>query len=653
MEEKYQILSALVVFHSLRQQGKDLFEILDSFIVFIICDKNLNNFTNTEIYECLKNEFEFDIPKAVIEQRLKVMVKNKKLQFDTNAKKFSNCIADSDTQYIKNELEKIIDKEKMLIEQLHASLDSGMLSDDKEKEILNKELINYFLGNTLNNYENDINKFIIKNMNNPLLNNISDGIIVYNALKYQDTFDSRKWEKLKIYINMEIIFHFMGYNGKFYNSIIDELFDLIVEINRSKKVIYLYYTSREEQRIENFFNALINNALINNKNIEEKDAAKTIRNRCGNDTLKIIEEKIRLFAKLKENTILKKEIDEVDFNLEKNQQFNIVSSDIKEKLPEVNDEKIEFLNKLNILRKNNEATIENSKYLFLTDENEYINISKYIKITSKSKIPIAIQVMYLTNILWLKLGKFSKSNNKLLIFKPEVRARISIALNLHNHETDLRNQLDKKIKEGMDKELAKEILVDLRSLDIKPEDIDEDNIVSLSNMSGVDLDYFIQQHNIKEEKINTMENKIEHLTNEVNEVNQDKSKLQKENEKLKQNNKSKDDEIKNYRSEKLKYEIKEFERNKKTLKIYKFLRISAIIVFFMLLCICSYFVVAQYKPLESAWNIIISIIFSFLSSILGGKMFFADKIKKYQEYSKQSEEKIKILQEEIKGANNA
>lgn len=638
MEEKYQILSALAVFNSLRQQGKDLFEILDSFIVFIVCDKNLNSFTNTEIYECLKNEFEFDMPKAVIEQRLKVMVKNKKLQFDTNTKKFSNCNINSDTQYIKNELKKVMCEEKILIDQLHASLDSGTLSDDKEKEILNKELVNYFLGNTLNNYENDINRFIIKNMNNPLLNIISNGIIVYNALRYQDTFDNKKWEKLNIYINMEIIFHFMGYNGTFFNSIIDELFDLIIEINKSKKVIYLYYTSREKQRIENFFNALKNN------NIENTDAAKTIKNRCGNDILKIIEEKIKLFDKLQKNTILEKEIDEVDFNLEKNQQFNIVSSDIKEKLPEIDDEKIEFLNKLNILRKNNGTTIENSKYLFLTDENDYINISKYIKTSSKSKIPIAIQVMYLTNILWLRLGKFSKSNNKLLIFKPEVRARISIALNLHNRNIDLYNELNKRVKDGMDEELAKKILAEIRTLDIKPEDIDEDNIVSLSNMSGVDLDYFIQQYNIKEEKINTMENKIEHLTNEVNEVNQDKSKLQKENEELKQNNKSKDDEIKNYKYNELKYKQKELQRNEKDLKNTKIFRKFMIFVFFIILCICSYFV-EKYEILIPAWNIVINLILLFLSSILSTKIFFADKIKKYQEISEK-------LQKEIKETNN-
>ncbi|EHC3194502.1 hypothetical protein JTQ40_001869, partial [Campylobacter coli] len=230
MKEKYQILSALVVFDSLQKQGKNLFEILDSFIMFTICDKNLNNFTSIEIYECLKNEFEFDIPKAVIEQRLKAMTKNQKLQLDTNSKKYSNCIADDSTRHIKDELDKVIDEERKLIDQLYISIDSNTILNNREKEALNKELINYFLGNTLNNYENDINKFVIKNMHNPILNNISNGIILYNALRYKDTFDNKKWEKLNIYINMEIIFHFMGYNGTFFSSIINELFDLIIEI---------------------------------------------------------------------------------------------------------------------------------------------------------------------------------------------------------------------------------------------------------------------------------------------------------------------------------------------------------------------------------------------------------------------------------------
>lgn len=620
MKEKYQILSALVVFDSLQKQGKNLFEILDSFIMFTICDKNLNNFTSIEIYECLKNEFEFDIPKAVIEQRLKAMTKNQKLQLDTNSKKYSNCIADDSTRHIKDELDKVIDEERKLIDQLYISIDSNTILNNREKEALNKELINYFLGNTLNNYENDINKFVIKNMHNPILNNISNGIILYNALRYKDTFDNKKWEKLNIYINMEIIFHFMGYNGTFFSSIINELFDLIIEINRNKKVIYLYYTQREEQRIENFFNA-----LIKNQNIENKLAAKTIKNSCGNDVLKIREEKAKLFKKLQENIILKKEIDEVDFNLEKNQQYNIVSSDIKEKLPEIDDEKIEFLNKLNILRKNNGATIENSKYLFLTDENEYKDISKYIKTTFNSKIPIAIQVMFLTNILWLKLGKFSKSNNKPLIFKPEVRARISIALNLHNRNINLYNELDKRIKDGMDVELAKEILPEILLSDVKPEDIDEDNIVSISNMSG-DLDYFIRQHSIKEEKINTMKNEIETLTNEVNKVNNEHNKLQKENEELKQNNKSKDDEIKNYKYNELKYKQKEIERNKKDLKNAKNFRKFMILAFFIFLCICGY-LAEKNEILKPIWNIVINIILLFLSSILGNKIFFADKIK--------------------------
>ncbi|EAH9176841.1 hypothetical protein EXG18_10605, partial [Campylobacter coli] len=139
----------------------------------------------------------------------------------------------------------------------------------------------------------------------------------------------------------------------------------------------------------------------------------------------------------------------------------------------------------------------------------------------------------------------------------------------------------------MDVELAKEILPEILLSDVKPEDIDEDNIVSISNMSG-DLDYFIRQHSIKEEKINTMKNEIETLTNEVNKVNNEHNKLQKENEELKQNNKSKDDEIKNYKYNELKYKQKEIERNKKDLKNAKNFRKFMILAFFIFLCICGY-----------------------------------------------------------------
>ncbi len=69
-----------------------------------------------------------------------------------------------------------------------------------------------------------------------------------------------------------------------------------------------------------------------------------------------------------------------------------------------------------------------------------------------------------------------------------------------------------------------------------------------------------------------------------------------------------------------------------------------IFVFFIILCICSYFV-EKYEILIPAWNIVINLILLFLSSILSTKIFFADKIKKYQEISEK-------LQKEIKETNN-
>ncbi|EII1983499.1 hypothetical protein LG041_001812, partial [Campylobacter jejuni] len=85
------------------------------------------------------------------------------------------------------------------------------------------DFINYFLGNIIEDkYRIYINAFIIENENNEVLKNIANGIIVYNGLLYQNTFEERKFEYLKVYLNMEIIFHYMGYNGILFKQIVDE-----------------------------------------------------------------------------------------------------------------------------------------------------------------------------------------------------------------------------------------------------------------------------------------------------------------------------------------------------------------------------------------------------------------------------------------------
>ena len=554
MATQHQLLSALVVFDLFKKQGKQLPDILESFIIFATQDKAFISFTHIEINDYLKDEFGFEIPTSVIERRLKKMVKNGIITYNADIRRFQpNDNANTQYEEIQEKINQAIQDEKILIEKLKSHCQLSL-----DENILREKIVDYFLG--LQD-DQEINNFVIKNRENSTLRNVSNGIILYNGLRYHTLYDNKRWEKLYIYINMEIIFHYMGYNGEMFSLIIKELFALIKEINKKdKKVIYLYYTSKEKQRIEDFFDA-----IIKNKNSEYTMAEKEIKKKCFGDEISIRAEKLRLFEKLEKEVILKRAICEVDFNLEKNQKYNVASKDIEKEISNIGIDKIEFLNKLNILRANNEATIENAKYLFLTEEKEYIEISKYIKANIGGKIPIAIQTTLLTNILWLKLGKLSKNYNELLIFKPDTRAKISAALNLYQHNIYLQEEIKKRKSQGLSEEICLQILSEIKEYEQKPEEINENNIDSLENISGRGLDYFIERQQKREQE-------VENLKNENEKKENDNKQLKEEREQLLKIQEEKSREIKELRilNKKANYRIrlKDY-RKKKCLRIKK------------------------------------------------------------------------------------
>ena len=55
-----------------------------------------------------------------------------------------------------------------------------------------------------------------------------------------------------------------------------------------------------------------------------------------------------------------------------------------------------------------------------------------------------MDVVLLRNILWLKLGRFSKKSDELLIFKPGIRARIFVALQVNQCLNSLCEELKQK-----------------------------------------------------------------------------------------------------------------------------------------------------------------------------------------------------------------
>ena len=101
MEEKHQMISALVVFNHFNQEGKDVNSILDSFAIYSIKELQLDSFAHTDICEYLEKEFGFKIPQLVVRQRLNSLKKQYPNFLSTKNQKFKLLKSFEDESNIK------------------------------------------------------------------------------------------------------------------------------------------------------------------------------------------------------------------------------------------------------------------------------------------------------------------------------------------------------------------------------------------------------------------------------------------------------------------------------------------------------------------------------------------------------------------------
>ena len=74
------------------------------------------------------------------------------------------------------------------------------------------------------------------------MDDISAGLIIYTVITSElDPSKVGSWKyEMTLYLDMEILFHIVGYNGEFFKKQADDFLSLIREINRKDKIIKLY-----------------------------------------------------------------------------------------------------------------------------------------------------------------------------------------------------------------------------------------------------------------------------------------------------------------------------------------------------------------------------------------------------------------------------
>lgn len=501
------LLASYALFKGLFDKGKDIHGVIAEYLKKTISEKGLYNFTLDEITQILNNDFEFNIPNAVVKTSLN--------RVDNLSKNGANYTVNNPNEFILedfNEFEKDYKKKNETIIQNLIEYVEEIKSrklDEKEQTSLTHSFCNYILDKQNGNENLEyITSFIIQHDNDvdfkEQIDKIREGVILYSGIKFNNDLNNfGAWNsEFTIYLETEILFHLAGFNGELYKMLASDLLQFISEINQKagKRVIRLKYFEEVKIEIEGFFTKakyLLEGNLKPNPSIT---AMVTIINGCKSIS-DIQAKKTDFYELLKRNLIEEDEYSE--YFAEKNHKYNIVSEELIGKISKELDRDatshLKFLNYISIQRKEAfENNFENVKAILLSGNSTTIKVAWYDLLKEEGNVPLATTMSFLTNKFWFKLNKGFGKNTLPKSFDIISKSQIILSTILNKKIGNEYEDLQAQFKEGkLNEEQVKARLIDLKNNVRKPEDILKDDIKDVLQVITEDsLDKFIeeQQH---------------------------------------------------------------------------------------------------------------------------------------------------------------
>ena len=106
--------------------------------------------------------------------------------------------------------------------------------EDKEIDRLIQSFCGFLLDESDVNYVDYISAFIIETQGDAelsaLLKTIKEGVVLYAGIQYNDNInETGSWkDDFTIYVEQEILFHLVGYNGVLYQQLFQDVKDMIL-----------------------------------------------------------------------------------------------------------------------------------------------------------------------------------------------------------------------------------------------------------------------------------------------------------------------------------------------------------------------------------------------------------------------------------------
>lgn len=634
------LLASLAVFRQLQESGKSINDILNEFIVDIIKTNGLYSFSSKEVNSLLNETYDFQIPDAVVALSLK------KIDALTHKNGLFTINDSSKLDSFNIEKQKNLNSEKhiLLISQLHEyiELKNNKKLSDKDKNDIEHALSNFILDNRVDNgYSDFISAFIIENKDNVEFINtwdtIREGVVLYTGLKYNPNLQTKIWNtNLTIYVNMEIIFHFAGYNGTLYKTLIDDLYLLIKEINAKQKYIHLKYLEETKEEIESFFYSAENIIQKGSSVNINASAMRNIINGCTSST-DILIKKEKLFSLLSNSGIFEENME--DIYKTENHKFNITTSELYDKYQEVDDieDITKKLNYISIKRGEREQNnFENIGYILLT-ESRHINLVAWDEtIKEQGQVPLATNMQFLTNKFWFKLNKGFGKKDCPISFKITTKAQILLSSHLTEKIRNSYLELQQQINNGsITEDIALKVLCELKTRSKLPEELQDENMNDiLSSLDSTLDDYILEHENVKKLAIESgnknikLEEVLQNTVLEKKQLELEHENITQQNTQLQENLINKENEANNYKEkyllqqqEKLSALIQKKVKSEKKLD-YICSLLKFIFVFLVLIIFVKSTMILEWDNTTQKIIWIVSISLTILSYFYGNKIKF-------------------------------
>lgn len=536
-------LASVAIFRELYDKGTDIYDVICEFVFDIICNNNKYFFTLTEMTELINTTYSFDLPSSVIKtalRRLQNCIKKEPVNYVVLDKNYIN------SKNINTLKDEINEGNKRIVDDL--LIFAAQFKDNEltcfEKEQMTSAFSAFVLGDfDANGYKDLIGRFLMSNSNNyefiERLNRIKEGVVLYTGLLYTPNLNEiGRWNaELVIYLDMEIIFHFAGYNGLLFENIFVDFIKLVKEINESskKKIIRLKYFKETKDEIESFFTKatfIFKGDDYVNPSIT---AMKSILNGC--ETMSDILLKKTLLYNLLENNSVNLELYD-GFYLEENHKYNILdmktynlSKKDNEQLKDYNA--FNFINYISILRKEKAANcFKDIGCIFLTGKREILTLDwDVFKI--KGTVPHATDIDWITNKFWFCLNKgFGKNMPR--SFDVITKAQITLSKMINDSVGSKYDELLGKLNTGkFTREIAQGYIVSLKNEVKKPEEIQNHNIDHIMDALSEDsIERYIEEQEIYKGEIVKREKEFSNLQSELTLKDIAYIELQKQNQEL-------------------------------------------------------------------------------------------------------------------------